>query len=443
MPTPACPLARFVLFMLLCALAGPLAAAEPTAAELPLEKVVLFTSGVGFFQSRRQGDRRRQREMSFKAATINDLLKSMVVEDLGGGTVSAVSYASRDPITKTLETFAIDLTDDPSVGQLLGRLRGERIEIEAAARDERHDRGRREAAGACRRRRSRSRRSSSRYSRPRACGRCPRLRSPESGWSTRGSSRNSNRPWRCSPSATTTRRSRSRSPLPARASGAVRVGYVQETPVWKTSYRLVLDDGMPTTGRGKALLQGWAIVENTTDRDWNDVRTVARERPADLVRDGPLPAAVRAASGRAAGTLRLARAAGLRAGHGRPGGRVRGGRWHGRGAAGRRAGARRQGPAAPAPAAAPAEMRRQHGEATPKLTVDLGRRRERRGGRVSRRAVPLRDRRSRVDRPAAFGDAADRGRGGRGRAGSPSTTRPCSPSIRWPGCGWSTRRSST
>src|SRR5258707_5282241 len=46
----------------------------------------------------------------------------------------------------------------------------------------------------------------------------------------------------------------------------VRVGYVVENPIWKTSYRLVL------TKEGKPYLQGWAVVENPTDEDWKDVR---------------------------------------------------------------------------------------------------------------------------------------------------------------------------
>src|SRR5262249_39009042 len=48
----------------------------------------------------------------------------------------------------------------------------------------------------------------------------------------------------------------------------VRVGYVVERPVWKTSYRLVLDP------KNKFFLQGWALVENTSDDDWNNVRMV-------------------------------------------------------------------------------------------------------------------------------------------------------------------------
>ena len=41
-----------------------------------------------------------------------------------------------------------------------------------------------------------------------------------------------------------------------------------ENPIWKTSYRLVLDKEK----EDKPFLQGWAMVENPTDEDWKDVR---------------------------------------------------------------------------------------------------------------------------------------------------------------------------
>jgi hypothetical protein len=47
----------------------------------------------------------------------------------------------------------------------------------------------------------------------------------------------------------------------------VRVGYVVENPIWKTSYRLVLG----TDPADKPFLQGWAVVENPSDEDWKDV----------------------------------------------------------------------------------------------------------------------------------------------------------------------------
>ena len=57
----------------------------------------------------------------------------------------------------------------------------------------------------------------------------------------------------------------------------VRVAYVVEAPLWKTSYRLTMA-GDPATARG--LLQGWAVVENLSGEDWRDVElTVVSGNP--------------------------------------------------------------------------------------------------------------------------------------------------------------------
>jgi hypothetical protein len=59
----------------------------------------------------------------------------------------------------------------------------------------------------------------------------------------------------------------------------VRVGYLLEAPLWKTSYRLVL-------GEEEHFLQGWAIVENTTDEDWRDVSlSLVSGRPISFIMD--------------------------------------------------------------------------------------------------------------------------------------------------------------
>ncbi len=60
----------------------------------------------------------------------------------------------------------------------------------------------------------------------------------------------------------------------------VSVSYVTQTPVWKTSYRLVLSD------TGNPFLQGWAIVENTSDEDWSNVKlALVSGRPISFVMD--------------------------------------------------------------------------------------------------------------------------------------------------------------
>lgn len=48
----------------------------------------------------------------------------------------------------------------------------------------------------------------------------------------------------------------------------VRVGYVTAAPLWKASYRLILSADDKSR---EALLQGWAVLENFSGRDWNDV----------------------------------------------------------------------------------------------------------------------------------------------------------------------------
>ena len=46
------------------------------------------------------------------------------------------------------------------------------------------------------------------------------------------------------------------------------VSYVVESPMWKPTYRVVLPEG----GKGEALLQAWAVVDNVSGEDWRDVK---------------------------------------------------------------------------------------------------------------------------------------------------------------------------
>ena len=53
----------------------------------------------------------------------------MVLRDLDGGHISAVSYDSNAPVEKTLQSFAINLTGNPTFGQILNQARGEKVEV--------------------------------------------------------------------------------------------------------------------------------------------------------------------------------------------------------------------------------------------------------------------------------------------------------------------------
>ena len=58
----------------------------------------------------------------------------------------------------------------------------------------------------------------------------------------------------------------------------VTVGYLTEAPLWQTTYRLVL---------GKSpVLQGWALVQNTSQDDWEGVGlTLVSGRPISFIQD--------------------------------------------------------------------------------------------------------------------------------------------------------------
>src|SRR5437764_614636 len=68
------------------------------AVNLPVTRVVLFNSGVGYFSRSGEVEGDARVDLSFPEADINDLLKSMILEDFGGGRVAAVNYDSREPI---------------------------------------------------------------------------------------------------------------------------------------------------------------------------------------------------------------------------------------------------------------------------------------------------------------------------------------------------------
>jgi len=47
------------------------------------------------------------------------------------------------------------------------------------------------------------------------------------------------------------------------------VSYIRESPVWKTSYRLIMSKRQAL--EQKCLISGWALIENTTNQDWEDI----------------------------------------------------------------------------------------------------------------------------------------------------------------------------
>lgn len=267
------------LFLPLVALAallvcGPLAARAdaPGDTDLPLKRVLLFSSGVGYFEHRTEIEGNARLELTFNVDDVNDLLKSMVVQDLGGGHVAAVTYGSRDPVSRALQSFAIDLTSNLTLAALLEQVRGEAVEVITGAR----------VTGVIVSVETRPQRVRDQVIQVTYLNLLTTdgLKSVpfDSVQSIRLLDERLDKEMREALAILSKGRDAQKKTVTLEFLGegkrTVRVGYVRETPVWKTSYRLVLDGDKPP------FLQGWAIVENTTDQDWEGVDlTLVSGRP--------------------------------------------------------------------------------------------------------------------------------------------------------------------
>jgi hypothetical protein len=272
-----------------------LGAAQPAAGadaergagkSLPLTQVVLFNSGVGYFQREGAVEGNTRVDLTFPVSDINDLLKSLVLPDLGDGKVSTVSYDSQEPVEKTLKSFALDLTNNPTLGQIINQARGEKIEVvlqqNGAAQpgnvtgvvigmEAQHAPGPKDALVEvdvlnllC-----------AEGVRGIPLSQVQRLRFLNTSLDTEF-----RRALEVLAAAHNSQKRTVSLNFAGEGKRTVKVGYVVENPIWKTSYRLVLDK------KGKPSLQGWAIVENTSDEDWKDVRmALISSRPISFQMD--------------------------------------------------------------------------------------------------------------------------------------------------------------
>jgi hypothetical protein len=254
--------------------------AEAAANKLPVKRVALFNSGVGYFEHRGKVEGDATVDLKFNVEDVNDLLKSMVLEDLGGGQISTVTYGSRDPITKTLGAFAIDLTSNPTLGQLLAQIRGERVEIDAPTKIAGTIVGVEKKQQYVGDNKVMVEVEYLNLFTDEGLRRVPL----ESVARIKLANPDLNAELQQALSVLAMGHAVDKKTVSLKFAGEgdreVRVGYIQEAPVWKTSYRLVLDE------EDKPFLQGWAIVENTTEADWKDVRlSLVSGRPISFVMD--------------------------------------------------------------------------------------------------------------------------------------------------------------
>jgi hypothetical protein len=255
--------------------------------QLPVAQVVLFSSGVGYFQREGTVEGAQRIDLSFPVQDINDLLKSMVVRDLDGGHIATVSYDSNAPVEKTLKSFAVNLTGNPSFAQLLHQARGEKVEVAVQQGNAAQPANLTGAiVGVERQRQTVGKEIVEGVVLNLWCADGVRAVRLADVLRVRFLNPVLESEFRKALETLAESHDTQKKAVSIQCDGAgerrIRVGYVVENPIWKTSYRLVL----AREREKKPFLQGWAVVENPSDEDWKDVRmSLVSGRPISFQMD--------------------------------------------------------------------------------------------------------------------------------------------------------------
>ncbi|MET0400911.1 MAG: hypothetical protein ABW123_00855 [Cystobacter sp.] len=232
---------------------------------LPIRRVVLYKHGVGYFERRGSVEGAATLHLDFKAKDMNDVLKSMTVLDLSGGSVSAVSYDSTRPVEQLLQDATLRIPDSDSLLSLLAQVKGARVRARVGKEQlvEGLIVGLDTLSVA---------EGETAVQRPyltllvgAALRKFDLLEVAELTFLD-DAVRADLEFYLATVLSSYKKDSKRVSVLTAgEGSRELFVSYVLEAPVWKTSYRILLEEARPP------VLQGWAVVDNTGDEDWNQV----------------------------------------------------------------------------------------------------------------------------------------------------------------------------
>jgi hypothetical protein len=253
-----------------------LAAPQVPLKDLPVRKVVLYKNGVGYFEHSGSVTGNQRVAIDFTSSQLNDVLQSLTVLDEGGGRIAGVNYNSTTPLAEQLKTLALGMTDDPTSSELFQALRGQRVEVTGAP------------GGTI------TGRLLSIESRSEKTGSGDNSTTVDKFYLSIVASTGAVRVIELTPTlsvrpldaglqsqvdrylellSSTHATGLRHLTLNALGQGErqLRVSYISEVPVWKSTYRIVF----PRSASGdaaNAIVQGWAVVDNTVGADWDNVQ---------------------------------------------------------------------------------------------------------------------------------------------------------------------------
>src|ERR1041385_8702851 len=117
-----------------------LTTANAPSQTLPIRRVILYSNGVAYIERRGTVTGHAEISLSFKQSQVDDVLKSMVVLDLGQGRIGAVSYNSSAPPAARMAAIPFSIKDGTQgerwggLAAVLSQLQGARVVVSTATR---------------------------------------------------------------------------------------------------------------------------------------------------------------------------------------------------------------------------------------------------------------------------------------------------------------------
>jgi len=251
---------------ILPATAAPINSAVNT---LPIRRVILYSNGVAYIERRGIVSGDAEVNLSFKQSQVDDVLKSMIVLDLGSGKIGAVSYNSSAPISSRMSEIPFSV--DPvslnvgGIASVLAQLQGAKVLVTSTKGT---------AAGSIltlERKQitvEKETQTTSILVIASESGEISSfdLRDVKSVKLLEDGTRKDVNEF--ANAAASARRLDAKTITVTSQGAGTRemvVSYTIAAPIWKTTYRVILDEA------GQPFFQGWAIVDNVSEEDWRNV----------------------------------------------------------------------------------------------------------------------------------------------------------------------------
>lgn len=246
-----------------------LAAQDEESKEKPqtkITKIVLYKHGLGYFERLGivKGD--ATVKLGFKTEQMQDVLTSLFTLDLDGGRITAVSYDSKDPIDKQLENILIRVPEGAALTQFLAQLKGAKVEVKIG---DHVVRGSILGVEPINQKQDNMVVTAYKFVLLSETGEIQPYNLLEIS-SLKLLDEPIQKDLKRVLDIYLNSKYKDRKEVKVNCTGKgernILMGYLIGMPIWKTSYRLILDE------KQKPYLQGWAIVENPTDENWDNVQ---------------------------------------------------------------------------------------------------------------------------------------------------------------------------